>query len=228
MIDAVGQALAQREHLDTGFWRGTGTSMVMHVGVAAVLLFGLRPQAARLIPATPSVSSFPVGEILGIPVPDRGSSLQSDATVLKPPTAALHRAATALPSSTQRTLATTPVEPIQAMVSSTGTDGELPLVLGDPNGVTSANSWYLAGVQAKVWAVWASGMRPDFVTPVEIQFTILEDGSLADPLVVAGSGSFVIDLAATRAIVSAAPFAPLPKSMETKAITIRAHFKPDR
>lgn len=227
MIDAVDQALAQREHLDTGFWRGTGTSIVMHVGVAAVLLFGLRPQTARLIPATPSVSSLPVGEILGIPVPDRGSSLQSDATVLKPPTAASHRAAKGLPSSTQRTLAMTPVEPIQA-VSSTGTGGELPLVLGDPNGVTSANSWYLAGVQAKVWAVWASEMRPDFVTPVEVQFTILEDGSLADPQVVARSGSFVIDLAATRAIVSAAPFAPLPKSIEAKAITIRAHFKPDR
>jgi TonB family protein len=93
--------------------------------------------------------------------------------------------------------------------------------------VSSPYAWYLAGVQAKVWTIWASQVHPEFVTPVEVQFTILEDGSLAEPPVVAPSGNIALDLAATRAIVSAAPFAPLPKDMKTKPFTIRAHFKPD-
>jgi TonB family protein len=86
----------------------------------------------------------------------------------------------------------------------------------------------LAGVQAKVWATWVSQVRPAFVSPVEVQFTILEDGSVEGPRVVTPSGNYLLDLAATRAIVSAAPFGPLPKDIPTRPFAIRAHFTPDR
>jgi TonB family protein len=102
------------------------------------------------------------------------------------------------------------------------------VTLGDPNGVSSPYSWYLAGVQAKVRAIWLSQLHPGFVTPIEIQFTILEDGSLIAPTVVTPSGSIALDLAATRAIVSAAPFAPLPKDLQAKPFTIRAQFRAER
>jgi TonB family protein len=85
----------------------------------------------------------------------------------------------------------------------------------------------LAGVQAKVWAVWARQVRLASATPVEVEFSIADDGSLVGLPVATPSGNTLVDLAAVRAIVSAAPFAPLPRDMESRLLTIRALFKPE-
>ena len=57
-------------------------------------------------------------------------------------------------------------------------------------------------------------------------FTILADGSVTDVNVVQSSGATLLDLAAKRAVLSAAPFGPLPKDYGTNRNTIQALFKP--
>ena len=51
-------------------------------------------------------------------------------------------------------------------------------------------------------------------------------GVVINPEVVESSGATLLDLAAKRAIYSAAPFGPLPKSYGTTSYTIQAVFRP--
>jgi TonB family protein len=97
---------------------------------------------------------------------------------------------------------------------------------GVPDGTDSGGDWYLAGVQQKIWIVWNQQIKSGFTQPVAVTFTILADGSLAEVHVTQSSGASLLDLAAQRAVYSAGPFAPLPKSYGTNRKTIQAVFKP--
>jgi TonB family protein len=59
-----------------------------------------------------------------------------------------------------------------------------------------------------------------------VTFTILADGSVTDVQVTQPSGATMLDLAAARAVHSAAPFGPLPKDYGTNRKTVQALFKP--
>ncbi len=97
---------------------------------------------------------------------------------------------------------------------------------GVPEGTDSGGDWYLASVQQKIWIVWNQQIKSGFTQPVAVVFTILADGSVTDVNVVQASGATLLDLAAKRAIYSAAPFGPLPKDYGTNRKTIQALFKP--
>ena len=97
---------------------------------------------------------------------------------------------------------------------------------GIPEGTDSGGDWYLAGVQQKIWSIWTQQINAGFSQPIGVTFTILADGSVVDVEVTQASGTAMLDLAARRAIFSAAPFAPLPKEYGTNRYTIRAIFKP--
>jgi TonB family protein len=86
--------------------------------------------------------------------------------------------------------------------------------------------WYLAGVQRKIWSIWNQQLKDVSTYLVTVRFTILSDGKLDNVEVVKSSGIAVLDLAAQRAVYSAAPFGPLPKTYGTDRITIQATFKP--
>ena len=62
--------------------------------------------------------------------------------------------------------------------------------------------------------------------PITIRFTILADGSVTDVIAVQRSGVAQLDLAAQRAVASAAPFGPLPRNYGKTRFTIQAVFKP--
>jgi TonB family protein len=93
----------------------------------------------------------------------------------------------------------------------------------DPNG-----DWYMAGVQRKIWLLWNRQIKTGHLQDIGVSFTILADGSLEDGSVrIAQSGGVsLLDLAAQRAVFSAAPFGPLPKNYGTNRITIQAVFQP--
>lgn len=97
---------------------------------------------------------------------------------------------------------------------------------GVPDGTDSGGDWYLAGVQQKIWILWNQQIKSGFNQPVAVVFTILADGSVTEVSVVQSSGATLLDLAAKRAVFSAAPFGPLPKDYGTNRKTIQALFKP--
>src|SRR6185295_7390224 len=109
--------------------------------------FGAR--AATLVPVA-SVSSVPLGEIMGIPSPNQGESAALSESVLKPVRPAAGRRVAALPFSAPRPSQPLPVSAGQDADPDLPSSGGLPLTLGDPHGVSSPYCWYLAGVQAKV------------------------------------------------------------------------------
>lgn len=97
---------------------------------------------------------------------------------------------------------------------------------GVPGGTESGGDWYLASVQQKIWILWTQQMKSGFNQPIGVTFTILADGSVADVQVTQPSNVTMLNLAAQRAVMSAAPFAPLPKTYGTNRYTIQATFKP--
>jgi protein TonB len=99
---------------------------------------------------------------------------------------------------------------------------------GVPGGTDAFGDWYLAGVQRKIWTLWAQQVRSDFRQPIAVLFTILADGSVTDVRVIQSSGVPLLDLAAQRSVVSAAPFGPLPRDYGTNRYTIQGIFKPVR
>lgn len=97
---------------------------------------------------------------------------------------------------------------------------------GVPTGTDWLGDWYLAGVQRKIWSIWMQQLRDDFRQPITVRFTILLDGSLGDVQIVESSGATMLDMAAKRAVYSAAPFGPLPKSYGTTSYAVQAIFRP--
>lgn len=97
---------------------------------------------------------------------------------------------------------------------------------GVPGGTDIFGDWYMAGVQRKIWMLWTQQIKATQTQPATVSFTILQDGNVTDVRVVQSSGAFLLDLAAQRAISSAAPFGPLPKNYETTRVTVQAIFKP--
>jgi TonB family protein len=97
---------------------------------------------------------------------------------------------------------------------------------GVPSGTDSGGDWYLAGVQQKIWMLWNQQIKAGFTRPIGVTFTILPDGSVTDVRVTEPSGASLLDMAAQRAILNAAPFGPLPREYGQQPRTIRAVFKP--
>jgi protein TonB len=99
---------------------------------------------------------------------------------------------------------------------------------GVPDGTDSGGDWYLAGVQQKIWVVWNQQIRSGFTQPVGVTFTILPDGNVTGVRVTRPSGASLLDMAAQRAILNAAPFGPLPREYGQNPRTIQAIFKPSQ
>jgi len=126
-----------------------------------------------------------------------------------------------------------PRTPTAGLPGATGTASQTPGLSfgtagpGVPGGTDPNGDWYLASVQRKIWMIWTQQLRGATYPPVTISFTIRGDGSVADVQRVESSGIPSVDMAAQRAILSAAPFGPLPRMYGTDAYTIRAVFKPE-
>jgi TonB family protein len=99
--------------------------------------------------------------------------------------------------------------------------------IGSPTGLATGGDFYLASVQQRIWTIWMQQIRGgDYQQTVSVTFTILADGSVTNVQVTQASGVSLLDLAAQRAVLTAAPFRPLPKTYGTDRLTIQANFKP--
>jgi periplasmic protein TonB len=88
------------------------------------------------------------------------------------------------------------------------------------------SDYYMAGVQRKVWQIWLQQIKQTFPQPVIVSFTLNPDGSVSNVQVAQSSGVAMIDLAARRAVQTAAPFSPFPKDYANRPLTIQARFTP--
>jgi protein TonB len=99
---------------------------------------------------------------------------------------------------------------------------------GVPDGTDTGGDWYLAGVQQKIWMLWNQQIKSGFTQPVGVTFTILPDGNVTGVRVTQPSGASLLDMAAQRAVLNAAPFGPLPREYGQNPRTIQALFRPSQ
>ncbi len=97
---------------------------------------------------------------------------------------------------------------------------------GVPDGTDTGGDWYLAGVQQKIWMLWNQQIKSGFTQPIGVTFTIMPDGQVTDVTVTQKSGAALLDMAAQRAVLNAAPFGPLPREYGQNPRTIQALFRP--
>ena len=249
MREAVDTLIAERERLDAGL---PGT---MAVSVAAhLLVLGAALMLPALLPKRPPLWVETEGFAVVLPRGGGGSPraaappapAPAAPKVIKPPTAAPRP--DALPSldsrrSARRTPQPEPTSPgtlraAQPAATSasapggTGTASTTPGLEfappgpGVPDGTDSGGDWYLAGVQQKIWMLWNQQIKAGFSQPIGITFTIQPDGSVTDVRVTQPSGVTLLDMAAQRAVLNAAPFGPLPRQYGHNPRTIQALFRP--
>jgi periplasmic protein TonB len=247
--EAVDRIIQERRDLDRGFANSVYLSLAFHLlavggafGAQLVLprkpvievadvFFEPLPRGGRGTPNVPPPAPAPS--------PSDAGAGEEPPKVLQPPTPPKpeeREDALPEPSATPRKKPTprpkvTPA-PGTGVAMGAGTGNQTPGLefappgLGVPGGTDRHGDYYLAGVQQKIWMIWTQRIHEDVGRTVKVQFTIHKDGSLSDVRVVESSGGALLDLAAQRAVQSAAPFAPFPNNYGQDRITIQAVFKP--
>jgi periplasmic protein TonB len=194
---------------------------------------------------TPQAPAPPAPEPVAKPKPEESAAPPPPPVVLKPPPKAEPRP-NALPLPDAKTKRATP-PPVRAVTkpmtsASSGSAGTTaatksaasatpglefgPPGPGVPTGTETGGDWYLASVQQKIWMIWNQQIKTGYTQSVGITFTIQPDGTVTDVRLTEPSGASLLDLAAQRAVLNAAPFGPLPREYGQKSFTIRALFKP--
>jgi len=248
VIDAVDRVLEQRAALDRGFGATLALSTAGHVAVFGLALvvawLGARGPRIREVPGFavalprggggPSAPEPPAAPAAAPPPvvapPAPAAKPEPPPKVLKPPKEEPRKGLPPLESKKARPDRT----PAPASTAKSGTgdagipglDIQAPPGLGVPGGNDAAGDWYLAGVQRKIWMIWTRQIKSGFTQPIAVSLTITETGALEDVRVVESGGVPMLDAAAQRAVYSAAPFTPLPRSYGTNRLTIRAVFRP--
>jgi protein TonB len=253
MSDAVSRVLEERAALEAGLPATLALSLTGHLGLAAIALVAplLLPQEPPLrvadgfavvlprggggVPQAPAPSA---PEPQPAPKPVESAAPPPPALLKPPPKAVPRPDALPLPDArTARRPATPP--PVRATERAMGpAPGGRPAASatpglefgppgpGVPTGTDSGGDWYLAGVQQKIWMTWNQQLKAGFTQSVGVTFTILPDGNVTGVRVTQPSGASLLDMAAQRAILNAAPFGPLPREHGQNPRTIQAIFRP--
>lgn len=253
MNDAVNAQIERRQALDRGLSAGFLFSLAGHLLMAGAA-FGaaaLAPKPPLLQVAPGFVVPLPRGgggtpnvEPAPAPAPPEPAPVRPEPPapkpepppkVIKPPKETPKRGLPPVDARKSRTPAPTPpprggtpsATDARAATRTSAAPGiELgPAAPGVPGG-SDTGDYYLAGVQRKIWMLWSQQIKTGFSRPVTVSFTILANGSVEDVRVVQSSGASLLDFAAQRSVLSAAPFHPLPKDYGTNRYTIQAIFRP--
>ncbi len=253
MIDAVDRVLEQRAALDRGFGATLALSTFAHVAFLGMALLvtwlGARAPRIREVPgfaialprggggpSAPEARPVPAAVFPPVTAPAAPvAKAEPPPKVLKPPKEEPRKGLPALdgkktrPAPGERTPAPVPASTARSGAGDAGIPGldiQAPPGVGVPGGNDANGDWYLAGVQRKIWMIWTRQIKSGFSQPIAVSLTITETGALEEVRVVESGGVPMLDSAAQRAVYSAAPFTPLPRSYGTNRLTIRAVFRP--
>jgi TonB family protein len=251
MNDPVDRVISERASMDRGFPGSVVISVLVHllvVGAAAAAPFLLPKEPPIKVvdgfavpmpaggggPANPQAQAPAPQPPPSAPPPSAEPAPEPPPKVIKPPKEEPRRGLPPEDAKKGRARPTpAPATRSTGAAGATGTSSQTPgLGLvgpagpGVPGGTDLLGDWYLAGVQRKIWMIWTQQIRTGHTQPIGVSFTILADGAVADVQVIQSSGVSLLDLAAQRAIYSAAPFGPLPKDYGTNRFTLQALFKP--
>jgi TonB family protein len=248
--EAVDRVIIERARLDAGLSNSLFVSLTGHAVLvaAAIVVPMLAPRApvlnvtdgfAVVLPrgggGSPNVTAPPAAKPEAKPEPPAPAPPVEPPKVLKPPREQAPPP-DALPEPdarrTARKATPPPPAPRAASSSSEGESATTPGLEfgppgpGVPGGTDSGGDWYMAGVQQKIWILWNQQIKSGFTHPIGVTFTILADGRVSDVKVTQPSGASLLDMAAQRAILNAAPFGPLPRQYGTDRKSIQAVFRP--
>lgn len=250
MIDAVDRVLEERAALDHGFAATLAVSTFGHAALAGLALLvawlGARGPRIREVPgfavvlprggggpSAPEPRPAPAAVTPPVTAPPAPvAKPEPPPKVLKPPKEEPRKGLPALDAKKTRADRTPPPAPASTGRAGTGESGipgldiQAPPGLGSPGGNDADGDWYLAGVQRKIWMIWTRQIKSGFTQPITVTLTITETGAVDEVRVVESGGVSMLDAAAQRAVFSAAPFTPLPRSYGTNRLTIRVVFRP--
>jgi periplasmic protein TonB len=251
--DAVNDQIERRQALDRGLSAGFLFSAAGHVSFAAAVFVvtALAPKPPLLQVAPGFVVPLPRGgggtpqveaPVAAAPAPEPvkpeppAPRPEPPPRVVKPPKEVPKRG---LPPLDARKSRATPAPapparpgpPERGTAAAAGRTNTTPGIEFGPAGPgvpggSDTGDYYLAGVQRKIWTLWTQQIKTGFTRPVTVSFTILANGAVEDVRIVQSSGASLLDFAAQRAVLSAAPFHPLPKEYGTNRYTIQAIFRP--
>jgi TonB family protein len=245
MIDAVDRLIAERQAMDRGLSAGVAAAVAGHVLIAlgCVVLPALLPKPQLIQPQTAFAVILPRGGGGSPTVEENAGPVRRPeqkppepparaSKVVKPPREERREGLAAPDAKKTRGKP----EPERNAPAASGTPSILPggargFTVGPPGpgvpgGAETGGDWYLAGVQRRIWSIWATQIKPQTQASVIVSFTILADGSVVDVRVLQPSGVSLVDFAAQRAVQAAAPFATLPKDYGTDRLQIQAIFTP--
>ena len=247
MNEAVDRIIVERARLDAGFSNSFFASLTGHMLLVtgAIVVPMLVPKAPLLEVAdgfavalprggggSPRASAPAATKPEPKPEPEAPAPTAAPPRVLKPPREQAPPAdALPEPDSRRRARKATP-PPAAPKAGQSGTGAATPGLEfgppgpGVPGGTDAGGDWYMAGVQQKIWILWNQQIKSGFTHPIGVTFTIMADGQVTGVKVTQPSGASLLDMAAQRAVLNAAPFGPLPREYGNNRKTIQAVFRP--
>lgn len=243
MHDRVADVLAQRASLDRGAGTGIVVSVLLHAGLAGVVVYAAThasaPQAAKMVsiqfanvqPAAPVRRAEARRSTPKIEEPKPKIEEPKPVVEQKPPkieknTVPLSPFGRSTKKGSETPPVAKPVEPPPAApVPGTTTD-----VAAGASGVTGIEggdfpyTLYLNGMHRKIGANW---FRPHTVKDARtvVYFRILRDGTITDAKIETSSGNATFDRAALSAVRSASPLNALPFGYQGTHLGVHLTFR---
>jgi TonB family protein len=242
MHDRVGDVLAQRAALDRGAGIAVVLSVLLHGGIAAVIVYAalhakppqhastLNIQFAKIPAAAPAIEK-PVQKPAAPKIEDVKPKIEEPKPAPQPETPKKPEKNTVPLSnfgrSTKKGSETPPVETPAPAAPATST---APQVQPGASGVTGLEggdfpyTLYLQGMVKKIGDNWK---RPQ-VDPgpgVVIYFRILRNGTIVESRIETSSGNAVFDRVALSAVRSSSPLVPLPFGYDGTYLGVHQTFR---
>jgi protein TonB len=252
-MDAVGDVLAERDRSDVPWAMGTSLAVLLHAGIAAMLVISALHSPARFItPRAVAVRLIQAGSLTGgaLPeVPEKPEKVPEKPKILKPsppeeeppPPSSKAKLLPAkekeekkkpsVPGPPSKTSSQTqPAVPEAPASARPGTGG--PVGTGGNVGVGGATfdqpdfnySYYVERMLGTIGMNWFKPAESVPISPM-IRFRIERDGTISDPQVERTSGLPFVDRAALRAVIASSPLPPLPQEFGGRYLGVHLIFE---